>query len=57
MPLDFTDDKSTKGSGNGLLLSVRQQAITWTNFDPDLCRHTTPLGHKELINEVPWDII
>ena len=23
-------------------------AITWTNFDPDLCRHKASLGHNEL---------
>ena len=26
--------------------AVRQQAITWTNVDPDLCRH---IGHNELM--------
>ena len=30
--------------GNGLV----QQAITWANFDPDLCRHMVSLGHNEL---------
>ena len=29
--------------------AVRQQAITWANFDQDLCLHKTSLGHKELI--------
>ena len=26
--------------------TVRQQAITWANVDPDLCRHTASLGHN-----------
>ena len=25
-----------------------QQAITWANVDPDLCRHLASLGHNEL---------
>ena len=29
--------------------AVRQQAITWANVDPDLCRHMASLGHNELI--------
>ena len=29
--------------------TVRQQAITWTNVDPDLCRHRSSLGNIELI--------
>ena len=29
--------------------AVRQQAITWANVDPDLCRHMTSLGPNELI--------
>ena len=28
---------------------MRQQAITWANVDPDLCRHMMSLGHNELI--------
>ena len=28
--------------------AVRQQAITWANVDPDLCRHMALLGHNEL---------
>ena len=28
--------------------AVRQQAITWANFDSDLCRHLASLGHNEL---------
>ena len=31
-----------------MLGAVRQQAITWTNVDPDLCRHMASLGHNEL---------
>ena len=30
--------------------AVRQQAITWANVDPYLCRHMASLGHNELIN-------
>ena len=26
--------------------AVRQQAITWANVDPDLCRHMASLGHN-----------
>ena len=29
--------------------AVRQQAITWANVDPDLCRHMVSVGHNELI--------
>ena len=39
------------GSGNGLVPSgnnCQQQAITWANVDPDLCRHMVSLGHNEL---------
>ena len=28
--------------------AIRQQAITWANVDPDLCRHMASLGHNEL---------
>ena len=28
--------------------AVRQQAITWTTVDPDLCHHKASLGHNEL---------
>ena len=28
--------------------AVRQQAITWANVDPYLCRHMASLGHNEL---------
>ena len=27
---------------------IWQQAITWTNVDPDLCRHMASLGHTAL---------
>ena len=27
---------------------IFQQAITWTNVDPDLCRHMASLGLNEL---------
>ena len=29
----------------------RQQAITWANIDPYLCRHMTSPGHNELIRQ------
>ena len=32
--------------------AVGQQAITWTNIDPDLCRHMASLGHNELTHVV-----
>ena len=41
------------GSGNG---AVRQQAITWANGEPDLCRHMASLGHKELIG-LYWPMV
>ena len=28
--------------------AIRQQAITWANVDPDVCRHLASLGHNEL---------
>ena len=28
--------------------AVGQQAITWANVDPDICRHMVSLGHNEL---------
>ena len=43
--LYFTGDKSTMvGLG-----ALKQQAMIWTNVDPDLCRHVVSLGHNELI--------
>ena len=26
---------------------ISQQAITWTNIDPDLCPHMVSLGHND----------
>ena len=46
MFLDLTDDKSTLVQV--MLGAIRQQAITWANVDPDLCRHVASLGHNEL---------
>ena len=28
--------------------TVKQQAITWTSVEQDLCRHIALLGHSEL---------
>ena len=46
MSLELTYDEST------LLRSkfgaIRQQAITWTNVDPDLRRHKASLHYNEL---------
>ena len=33
---------------NQWLGAVRQQAITWANVDPDLCRHMVSLAYNEL---------
>ena len=30
------------------MVPSRQQAITWVDVDPDLCRHMVSLGHNEL---------
>ena len=35
--------------------AVRQQAITWANVDPDLCRQIASLGLNELINPYHGD--
>ena len=35
------------------LISIRQQAITWTNIDPDLCLQMVSLGHNGLMS---WNI-
>ena len=43
MPQDLTDDKFMQWLG-----AVRQQAITWANVDPDLCRQMASLGLNEL---------
>ena len=45
MPLDLADDKSTLVQVMG---AIKQQAITWSNVDPDLCAHMVLLGHNEL---------
>ena len=42
MSLELTNDKSI------WLGAVRQQAITWANDDPALCRHMVSLGHNGL---------
>ena len=46
MSVDFTDDQST--FVQVMIGAVRQQAITWTNVDPDLWHHMASLGHNEL---------
>ena len=33
-------------------VAIRQQAITWANFDPDICCHLVSLGPNELNNLV-----
>ena len=33
-----------------MVWAVRQQAITWENIGPDLCRYMASLGH----NKLPW---
>ena len=32
--------------------TIRQQAITWTSVDPDLCHHVASLGHNVSILKV-----
>ena len=46
MPQDLADDKSSLVQV--MAWCVRQQAITWANVDPDLCRHMASLGPSEL---------
>ena len=48
MSLGLTEDKST-GLGNELVTSG-QQAITWADVDPDLCRHMASLGNDVIYN-------
>ena len=36
--------------------ALRQQAITWANVDPDLCRHMVSLGHNELTHGTSWQV-
>ena len=50
MPQNLTNEKSWLGA-------IRQQAITWTNVDQDLCRHMAPLGHNELTFQVMVPLI
>ena len=45
LSLDLTD-KSTMVQV--MAWCPRQQAITWTNVDPDLCLHMVSLRHNEL---------
>ena len=45
-PKNSFDEKSTLI--NAMAGAVRQQAITWTNADSDLCGHVVSLGHNEL---------
>ena len=32
-------------------IAVRQQAITWANVDPELCRYMVSLGLNELMQK------
>ena len=48
MPQDLSDDKSTLVQVMAFD-AVRQQAITWATFDPDLCRQMASLGPNELM--------
>ena len=47
MPLDLTDDKSTL-----VQVMAWQQAITWANVDPDLCRQMTSLGLHDKLKQL-----
>ena len=46
MSLDLTDGKST-GWGH-VLVTIREQAITWANVDSNLCRWMASPGQDEL---------
>ena len=46
MPQDLTIEKSTLVQV--MLGTLRQQAITWANVDPNLCCHMASLGNNEL---------
>ena len=48
MSLELTDDKSSQHWFRWWLGAARQQAITWANVYPDLCRHMVLLGPNEL---------
>ena len=43
--LDLSDDMSTLVQV--MAWCLRQQAITWANVDPDLCRYMASLGHNK----------
>ena len=49
MSLDLIDDVVI-GPGNG----VRQQAITLTDVDSDICRHISALDHNKLKHWGCW---
>ena len=41
---NLTDDISTLVQVMAQVIAVRQQAITWANFGPELCRHISSPG-------------
>ena len=45
-----------RGSGNGLIGAVMQQAIIWANVEPHLfkSRQMASLGRNELKDAAPW---
>ena len=45
MPENPIDDKSALVQI--WLDAVRQEAITWANVEPDLCRHMASSGHTD----------
>ena len=49
MPQNLTNEKCFRE----WLDPVRQQVITWVNVNPELCRQMVPLGHSELIQQLP----
>ena len=49
MPQNLTNEKCFRE----WLDPVRQQVITWVNVNPDLCRQMVPLGHSELVQQLP----
>ena len=48
MPENATDEKLTLVQ---VMACCHQQAITWTNVDPDICHHMASLCHNELNSE------
>ena len=50
MPGDFIGGKLTWLSQ--CLGAVRQQAMNWTNVDPDLIRQMATLGHNKLRGDI-----